>query len=102
MTSFTVYFDIQLSIRQHSATKGFKLGETRVIGRIVIVLGELVQPYVKGLAKGATMLLPYILPDAEAWPSWCAGDFDLAAVQGLILIAMTQFLVPAHFKKVMP
>ena len=64
LTSFAVYFDIQLSIRQHSPTKGFKLGETRVIGRIVIVLGELVQPNMKGLAEGATMLFSYILPDA--------------------------------------
>ena len=42
LTSFTVHFDIQLCVGEHSAAKGFKLCQTRIIGGIVIVLCELI------------------------------------------------------------
>ena len=50
------------------------------------------------------MLLSHILPNSKAWPGGCAGDFDLAPIQGLVIIMlacilMTQFLVPKSFKK---
>jgi hypothetical protein len=58
----------------------------------------------KGLPEGPTMLLSHILPNSKAWPGGCAGDFDLAPIQGLVLIMlaclmMTQFLVPKSLKK---
>ena len=97
MTSFAVYFNVQLGIGKHSAAKGLKLGETWVIWWIVVVLRKLVQPNMKSLAEGATVLLSHIFPNTKAWPSGGAGDFDLTPFQVIIFINMTQFLVPELF-----
>ena len=51
------------------------------------------------LPEGATMLFAHVLSDSEAWPGRCACDFDLAAIQGFVLMMMAKFLVPIVRKK---
>ena len=66
MTSFAVNFDVEFGVGQHPTAKGLQLGEARIIGWVVKVLGELIHPDVKRLAQSSTMLFTHLLPDSKA------------------------------------